>query len=87
MVLVQSLMYPSIFRASLRTARDELNALDKKYDKSEDDLKAVQNVGQIIGEVLKQLDDERSTARLTNRIDSQPVFWFWFALFLLVGWL
>ena len=44
-----------------RTARDDLNALDRKYEKSEDDLKAVQNVGQIIGEVLKQLDDERST--------------------------
>lgn len=31
----------------------------KEYDKTEDDLKALQSVGQIIGEVLKQLDEER----------------------------
>ena len=30
-----------------------------RYDKTEDDLKALQSVGQIIGEVLRQLDDER----------------------------
>lgn len=37
----------------------EVLGLQKDYDKTEDDLKAVQNVGQIIGEVLKRLDDER----------------------------
>jgi 26S proteasome regulatory subunit T4 len=31
----------------------------KDYDKSEDDLKALQSTGQIVGEVLRQLDDER----------------------------
>lgn len=36
-----------------------LRTLDKEYDKSEDDIKALQSVGQVIGEVLKQLDDER----------------------------
>jgi hypothetical protein len=36
-----------------------LRALEKDFDKSENDLKALQSVGQIIGEVLKQLDDER----------------------------
>ncbi len=36
-----------------------LRDLDKAYQKSEDDMKALQSVGQIIGEVLKQLDDER----------------------------
>jgi hypothetical protein len=54
-------MVLSLFVSVRATARDDLNALDRKYEKSEDDLKAVQNVGQIIGEVLKQLDDERST--------------------------
>jgi 26S proteasome regulatory subunit T4 len=29
------------------------------YEKTEDDMKALQSVGQIIGEVLKQLDEER----------------------------
>jgi len=33
--------------------------LEKDFDKTEDDIKALQSVGQIIGEVLKQLDDER----------------------------
>lgn len=33
--------------------------LEKTYEKTEEDIKAVQSVGQIIGEVMKQLDDER----------------------------
>lgn len=37
----------------------EVIQLQKDLDKSEDDLKALQSVGQMIGEVLKRLDDER----------------------------
>jgi 26S proteasome regulatory subunit T4 len=45
-----------------------LRTLDKEYDKSEDDIKALQSVGQVIGEVLKQLDDERCKYnRLTGK--------------------
>lgn len=33
--------------------------LERKFQKSEDDIKALQSVGQIIGEVLKQIDDEK----------------------------
>ena len=33
--------------------------MEKKFQKSEDDIKALQSVGQIIGEVLKQIDDEK----------------------------
>lgn len=36
-----------------------LRDLERDYEKSEDDIKALQSVGQIIGEVLKQLDEER----------------------------
>jgi methionine aminopeptidase len=36
-----------------------LKTLEKDYTKTEDDLKAVQSVGQIVAEILKQLDDER----------------------------
>ena len=36
-----------------------LRDFEKQFDKSEDDIKALQSVGQIIGEVLKQLDEER----------------------------
>lgn len=42
-----------------QTVRDDIKSLKKQYDKTEDDLKALQSVGQIIGEVLKQLDEER----------------------------
>ncbi|KAL0479925.1 26S proteasome subunit Rpt4 [Acrasis kona] len=45
--------------ASVKTLRTNQSTLKKKFDKTEDDLKALQSVGQIIGEVLKQLDDER----------------------------
>ena len=33
--------------------------LERQFQKSEDDIKALQSVGQIIGEVLKQIDDEK----------------------------
>lgn len=36
-----------------------LRDLDREFNKSEDDIKALQSVGQIIGSVLKQLDDDR----------------------------
>lgn len=37
----------------------DIRRLTGDFDKTEDDIKALQSVGQIIGEVLKQLDDER----------------------------
>lgn len=45
--------------AKVKRLREELNQKEKEYDKTEDDLTALQSVGQIIGEVLRQLDDER----------------------------
>jgi 26S proteasome regulatory subunit T4 len=39
--------------------RFSLKDLEKAYEKTEEDIKAVQSVGQIIGEVMKQLDDDR----------------------------
>jgi 26S proteasome regulatory subunit T4 len=45
--------------AKVRALRDTVRELKKTYDKTEDDLKALQSVGQIIGEVLRQLDEER----------------------------
>ena len=41
------------------TDREQLREFESDYNKSEDDLKALQSVGQIIGEVLRQLDEER----------------------------
>jgi len=45
--------------AKVRQLRDSVAGAKKEYDKTEDDLKALQSVGQIIGEVLRQLDAER----------------------------
>jgi len=49
------------WEAKLKALRLEIKELVKEYDKTEDNIKALQSVGQIIGEVLKQLDDERCT--------------------------
>jgi 26S proteasome regulatory subunit T4 len=47
------------WESKLKSLRLEIKDLQKKFDRTEDNIKALQSVGQIIGEVLKQLDDER----------------------------
>lgn len=39
--------------------REQNKELTKNFDKSENDLKALQSVGQIVGEVLKQLTEDK----------------------------
>jgi 26S proteasome regulatory subunit T4 len=46
----------------VRQSREAINQMRRDYEKTEDDLKALQNVGQIIGEVLKQIDNDRCKA-------------------------
>lgn len=43
----------------LYTVKENLRGAKKEYNKTEDDLKSLQSVGQIIGEVLRPLDNER----------------------------
>ncbi|CAB1343090.1 unnamed protein product [Coregonus sp. 'balchen'] len=43
----------------LKELREQLKEQTKQYEKSENDLKALQSVGQIVGEVLKQLTEEK----------------------------
>lgn len=43
----------------LYTVRENLRAGKKEYGKTEDDLKSLQSIGQIIGEVLRPLDNKR----------------------------
>ncbi|RYR51284.1 hypothetical protein Ahy_A06g026310 isoform A [Arachis hypogaea] len=43
----------------VRSVRENLRASKKEFNKTEDDLKSLQSVGQIIGEVLRPLDNER----------------------------
>ena len=45
--------------AKVKTIRLDTKNLQKDFDTTEDNIKALQSVGQIIGEVLKQLDEER----------------------------
>lgn len=44
--------------ARLKEMRLSMRDMEKTYDKTENDIKALQSVGQIVGEVLKQLTDE-----------------------------
>ncbi|RKP11632.1 P-loop containing nucleoside triphosphate hydrolase protein [Piptocephalis cylindrospora] len=43
-----------------------LRGLEKEYEKTENDIKALQSVGQMIGEVLKKLDDGRYIVKASN---------------------
>ncbi|GAA6025926.1 hypothetical protein JCM10207_008066, partial [Rhodosporidiobolus poonsookiae] len=51
---------------NLKQIRLSLKDLEREYEKSEDDIKALQSVGQIVGEVLKQLDDERFIVKASS---------------------
>lgn len=44
---------------SMTAKQDRVAAMAAEYDKTERDLKALQSVGQLVGEVLKRLDEER----------------------------
>jgi len=50
----------------LKSMRANLAALRTQYDKTEDDLKALQSAGQIIGEVLRYLDEERYIVKASS---------------------
>lgn len=50
----------------VRALRDGVKQARKDYEKTEDDLKALQSVGQIIGEVLRQLDEERLIVKASS---------------------
>lgn len=54
------------WEAKLKNLRLEIKGLQKDFDRTEENIKALQSVGQIIGEVLKQLDEERCK-HLTTR--------------------
>jgi 26S proteasome regulatory subunit T4 len=52
--------------SKLKQLRLNIRTLEKDFDKSENDIKALQSVGQIIGEVLKQLDEERFIVKTSS---------------------
>lgn len=47
------------FNIPVITVRLNIKSLEDDYEKSENDIKALQSVGQIVGEVTRQLDEER----------------------------
>ncbi|GAV27258.1 hypothetical protein PMKS-000722 [Pichia membranifaciens] len=54
------------YETKLKEMRKSLVDLDREFDKTEDDIKALQSIGQIIGEVLKQLDNERYIVKASS---------------------
>lgn len=58
-LLQEKIMQHKDEEAKVRQLRKNQIDLKKTFEKTEDDLKSLQSVGQIIGEILKQLDDER----------------------------
>ncbi|RWS16753.1 26S protease regulatory subunit-like protein [Dinothrombium tinctorium] len=50
----------------LKEVREQLKEVNKQYEKSENDLKALQSMGQIVGEVLKQLTEDKFIVKATN---------------------
>lgn len=55
----RSLLELREWEAKLKNLRMGIKDLQREFDVSEENIKALQSVGQIIGEVLKQLDEER----------------------------
>jgi len=60
--------------AKLKTLRIDIKGLQKDFDTTEDNIKALQSVGQIIGEVLKQLDEERCEFLISKIMARQKAF-------------
>jgi len=54
------------YESRLKKLRQTCKDLSGEYDRTEDHLKALQSVGQIIGEVLRQLDEERFIVKASS---------------------
>ncbi|XP_030370158.1 26S proteasome regulatory subunit 10B [Scaptodrosophila lebanonensis] len=52
--------------ARLKALRDNYKVLNTKFEKSEEDLKALQSVGQMLGEILKQLTPDNYIVKSSN---------------------
>ena len=52
--------------ARLKRMREDVKGLVARYNKTEDDLLALQSVGQIIGDVLKRIDNERFIVKASS---------------------
>lgn len=59
------------WESKLKSLRLGIKDLQRDFDISEENIKALQSVGQIIGEVLKQLDEERCRSSFINKLGSE----------------
>ncbi|KAI3382684.1 hypothetical protein SNEBB_003907 [Seison nebaliae] len=50
----------------VKKLRESMKSVNRLYEKSENDLKALQSVGQIVGETLKQLTEDKFIVKATN---------------------
>lgn len=57
--------------ARVKAQRENTKVLEKQHQKSEDDLKALQSVGQIVGEVLRQLTEDKCSCCLLHARNHQ----------------
>ena len=68
----KKLMEHKEVEAKLKDLRLQLRDLNNQYEKSENDLKALQSVGQIVGEVLRQLTEEKFIVKVKKYL---LIFW------------
>ncbi|EDV51490.1 26S proteasome regulatory subunit 10B [Drosophila erecta] len=54
------------FESNLKALRDKHKVVNAQYEKSEEDLKALQSVGQMLGEILKQLTPDNFIVKASN---------------------
>jgi len=52
--------------AALKKMRQDVKQLYADYNRTEDDLKAIQSVGMLIGDVLKRMDDDRFIVKASS---------------------
>lgn len=50
----------------LKQRRQNIRDLEKLYDKTENDIKALQSIGQLIGEVMKELSEEKYIVKASS---------------------
>ncbi|GAU22072.1 hypothetical protein TSUD_309760 [Trifolium subterraneum] len=62
----KKLLHHKELDSRLRSVRENLWSSKKDFNKSEDDLKSFQSVGQIVGEVLRPLDDQRMIVKASS---------------------
>jgi 26S proteasome regulatory subunit T4 len=54
------------YTQKLKTLRDQIRSISQEYERSEDHLKALQSVGQILGEVLKHLGEDKYIVKASS---------------------